>query len=95
MTAPTFEVTVRRSGGVLIVSPADAGTDISASGDIEGDRIRVGLRGRGTFVLRFDGMHVRDVDVRGGFVFVEPGTPFAVRGTVDGWLSVTARLARG
>ncbi len=55
--------------------------------------MRVGLRGHAAFVLRIEGMQVRDVEVRGGFVMAEPGERFAVRGAVDGWLSVTARLA--
>ena len=95
MTAPAAEVTVRRAERGIVVSQQSAGTDISANGEMQGERIRVGLRGHGAFVLRFEGMHIRDVEVRGGFIFVEPGTPFSVRGTVDGWLSVTARLARG
>jgi hypothetical protein len=52
----------------------------------------VSLRGGGEAAVRFDGIDVADVDVRGGYAVVEPGAPCVVRAPVDGWLSITVRL---
>lgn len=88
----SITVTVREDRPEVSVRPF--GTDVQAEAHGEGRYLRVALRGSGDVEVRFEGLRVRDVDVRGGFVQAAPGSPYAVRAKLDGWLSVSARLDR-
>lgn len=91
MSRPTtITVTAHRGRPSVTVEPAAAPVTAEV---IPGERqLRVSLRGHGEAFVRFEGIDVADVDVRGGYALVEPGTPCVVRASVDGWLSITARL---
>lgn len=91
MSRPTIiAVTTRHGRPAVTVEPAVAPVTAEV---IRGEhQLRVSLRGRGEAVVRFEGIDVADVDVRGSYAIVEPGTPCVVRAHVDRWLSITARL---
>jgi hypothetical protein len=92
MTARTILTVTMQDGVPVLEATPTAAIDASVS---RSERlVRVALRGRGDVEVRFSGMGIADVDVRGGYVFAIPGEPYVVRAHGDGRLSISARLHR-
>ena len=93
MTARTI-VTVTMPEGAPVLETVPPSATIDASVSLSEHLVRVALHGSGAVEVRFSGMDVADVDVRGGYVFAIPGEPYVVRAHVEGRLSISARLRR-
>jgi hypothetical protein len=89
VTTTKLRVELRSGRPVLVDEP---GGTVEGRLDVNEQFLGIALRGEGDVEI-YIAVAVADVDVRGGFAFVEPGMPCRVRTRVDGWLSLTVRRA--